>query len=161
MHLSTHLYYFPLFLELFFVSKMDMKDKFISNWWCLLHLIFYSLILLIPNGGLEFSWSHFFIPLQVLFFCFFLFALNIMGGGDAKYLSTLLILIPKIQQKILLENLLKEIICGVVIYWCVTLISIIMKDKNERKKIIIREKLFGKIPFAPFIFVAFLLIFIQ
>lgn len=151
-------YYIPMLIEMLYVTKMDLVEKKIPNAWSVLHILFFGLLLIVPNSAVFISFGHFYWPMITLVFCFILFSMDIMGAGDAKYLSTFLLVIPRSFQERFLENLMYSICLGVGCYWLITVLMYYLRiTKDERKPI--KQLLFGKIPFAPFILTSFILLF--
>ena len=86
--------YLFLLLELVFVSYGDLKSKKIPNFWSLLHLVCFVILLFFAPGLYIFHWATFLYSVAFFVVGFALFSLNIMGGGDSKFLATFFLLIP-------------------------------------------------------------------
>ncbi len=109
--------FFFILLELLVVSYSDMMYKKIKNIWSILNIIVYFIFLIIMPDNYFFSFSHIFYPLVFLFVGFLLFIVKIMGGGDAKFLATLFLLVPTyLQDKFLLLLLYSTIFVGVTMF---------------------------------------------
>lgn len=109
--------FFFILLELVVVSYADVMYKKIKNIWSVLNIMMYLAFLLILPGEYFFSFSHWFYPLVFLFVGFFLFAVKIMGGGDAKFLATLFLLIPHFfHDKFLLLLLYSTVFVGLTMF---------------------------------------------
>ncbi|MDD0854558.1 prepilin peptidase [Halobacteriovorax sp. GB3] len=91
MPLSIYLFFL---IELVVVSYIDFKKGKISNNWSYLHLAFAVLFLFIFPSSYELGLELIKFPLLFFFGGFVMFALGIMGGGDAKYLATLFLCVP-------------------------------------------------------------------
>ncbi len=91
MLMSVYLF---LFLELVFVGWIDLKYKRISNWWSIINLILFVLLMIFFPQVYAFKFATFFFSLAFLFVGFILFLLKIMGAGDVKYLFTFYLLVP-------------------------------------------------------------------
>ena len=91
--MSPYLYCYLLF-ELVVVSWGDVKSKRIPNSWALLNGATFILLAVFWPAEYAFSPSTLIYPLGLLVVGFFLFALNIMGGGDSKFLATFFLLVP-------------------------------------------------------------------
>lgn len=88
--------YSLILVELVFVAYFDMRFKTIKNYWSILNILVYISCLFLMPDLIKFSLSSLIMPLFFLFFGFLLFASNIMGAGDVKFLSTFFLLIPEI-----------------------------------------------------------------
>ena len=146
-------------VQLLFVAYVDFKTRKISNMWMLVNFLFFCLLSIVFPTLYPWSIQVFIFPLAFLFVGFALFILNIMGGGDSKYLASLYLLIPLAFQEmtfayllyatvlvgstLLLLNLLKNL--------DIIVIHIRMGDIAGIKKI------FGKkFTYAPVIFIAWM-----
>jgi prepilin peptidase CpaA len=146
-------------IQLLFVAYIDFKTKKISNLWMLINLIaFITLTFVFPN---VYVWSleALIFPAAFLFVGCILFALNIMGGGDSKYLSSLYLLIPlNLQEGVFSYLLYATILVGSTLlifntlkYLDIIVIHFRMRDVAGIKKI------FGKkFTYAPVIFIAWM-----
>ncbi len=83
-----------LSIQLLFVAYADLKTKTISNYWILINVSVYSVMLFIFPSVYTFSLETFIFPLAFFIVGFVLFYLKIMGGGDSKYLSSMFLLVP-------------------------------------------------------------------
>jgi prepilin peptidase CpaA len=91
MFISVYVF---LFLELAAVAWGDLKYRKVPNLWSLLNVaIFITLALAVPEVWL-FSWNTFLWPVIIFLMGFFLYWMGIMGGGDAKFLSSTFLIIP-------------------------------------------------------------------
>lgn len=88
--------YLYLFIQLIAVSFIDIKYRKISNYWSLLNIFLFFILIFAFPAYFKFSFSTFFYPLAFLGVGFLLFVLKIMGGGDSKYLFSFFLLIPEI-----------------------------------------------------------------
>jgi prepilin peptidase CpaA len=89
----TTLYLFIL-IQLTLVSIGDLRTRKIPNIWSLLNISFYILLLLLFPTTFEFHIESLILSGGFLVTGFVLFVCKVMGGGDAKYLSTSSLLIP-------------------------------------------------------------------
>lgn len=105
MKFSVLLYAY-LFLQLLAVAYIDFKYKKISNKWSLLNIILFCTALFVFPYSYSFKFETFFYPLAFLIVGFGLFALQIMGGGDSKYLFSFFLLIPEIYHETFMLYLL-------------------------------------------------------
>ncbi len=102
--MAQNLTYFSILVCLVAVAWIDFRTKKISNHWTLFNLI--SFVGLVAFSPLHHLNLHTFIyPVLILLTGFVLFTLNVMGGGDAKYISTLFLLIPQQWHAAFLERL--------------------------------------------------------
>ena len=156
--------YIFLIIELLFVTYGDLKSRKIPNYWSILNLILFgTLAFLFPTiyiiKGEIFLYSFMFF-----FIGFALYLFKIMGGGDAKFLATFILIIPADLQALFFQSLLY----GTII--CAGLLIIINSIKNFSK---IMEQLryknlygvksfFGtKFAYAPVILIAWILVGIE
>lgn len=86
--------YIFIAIQLLFVAYIDFKTRKISNIWMIINGLFFCLLTLIFPQAYNWSLGVFLFPVVFLFVGFGLFLMNIMGGGDSKYLSSLYLLIP-------------------------------------------------------------------
>ncbi len=93
-------------IQLLVVAYVDFKTTKISNVWLLINFIFFCVLSLIFPEVYTWSVQTLLFPLAFVFVGFLLFILNIMGGGDSKYLSSLYLLIPIGHQEAALVYLL-------------------------------------------------------
>lgn len=91
--------YFFILIELVFVSYFDFRYQKISNRWSVLNFLVYLVLLFIVPDFYVLSWSALFFPLVFLVITFALYAVNIMGAGDSKFLFTFYLLIPEVFQE--------------------------------------------------------------
>ena len=146
-------------IQLLFVAYIDFKTKKISNMWMLINFIFFCLLTWIfPN---IYTWSihTFFYPLAFVFVGILLFMMNIMGGGDSKYLSSLYLLVPVAHQETTFIYLLySTILVGSTLLLFNTLKNfdtIVFYFKT--KDIAGVKRIFGKkFTYAPVIFIAWM-----
>lgn len=86
--------YFFVLIQLIFVSIGDLRTRKIPNIWSLLNISFYILLLLLFPDSFKFHYQSIVLSIVFLLIGFSLFVLKVMGGGDAKYLSTSALLVP-------------------------------------------------------------------
>lgn len=104
-----------ILLELLVVSWIDIKTKKISNFWFVINLLLAGLLFIIFPESFTWNWQSLIFPTSWVLFGFVLFAFNIMGAGDSKFLASLFIVIPLVYQILMLEKLLyATIVVGVV-----------------------------------------------
>ena len=151
--LPPYLYSY-LMIELFVVGWLDWRYLRISNFWVLLNLIvFIILAVAMPLDYFSFP-RTFFYPLLFFILGFFLFSLNVMGGGDSKFLSTFFLLIPiKMHDQYLNSLIYGILICsgGLMIYHTFKNLKKLKSNLLERNFIGLFEIYKKKIPLAPII----------
>ena len=149
--------YLFILIELALVSWIDIRYKKISNRWPLLNLSLVAVLFLIFPNIYYFDFKIFLYPLAFLGVGFLLFSLNIMGGGDSKFLASLFFIIPyELQDIFFYYLLLSTLIIGVLFF--------IRNIIEQRKQIMVYMKnadiggiktCFGtKFAFAPVILTA-------
>lgn len=84
-----------LLLQLFIVSWLDLKYKKIANYWSLINLAVFLVVLFVFPEAYHFSLGTFALPFGWIAVGIILFALKIMGAGDSKYLFSMFLLIPE------------------------------------------------------------------
>lgn len=151
--------YIFIAFQLLVVAYIDFKTRKISNVWMLINFIFFCVLnFLFPD---IYSWSiqAFFIPVAFLVVGFILFLMNIMGGGDSKYLSSIYLLIPMgLQEVTFLYLLYSTILVGSTLLLFSTLKHL---DKiivlYKMRDITGIRRIFGqKFTYAPVIFIAWM-----
>ena len=148
-----------LAIQLLVVAYVDFKTRKISNMWLLINGIFFLVLTFVYPQNYAWSFNVLLFPASFLIVGFGLFALNIMGGGDSKYLSSLYLLIPlKFQEIVLLYLLYTTVIIGSSLLLFNALknldrIVLLMKIGDARGI----RKIFGKkFTYAPVIFIAWM-----
>ncbi len=125
----------------------------------LINSAFFVVLTLVFPDIYKWNLQVFIFPLAFLFVGFALYTLNVMGGGDSKYLSSLYLLVPlDFQESVFTYLLYATILVGSTLlvfntlkYLDIILIHIRMKDVAGIKRI------FGKkFTYAPVIFVAWM-----
>lgn len=151
--------YIFISIQLLFVAYIDFKSKKISNMWLVINFAFFCLLTIVIPDVYVWSFKAFLFPLVFILVGFVLFVMNIMGGGDSKYLSSMYLLVPMQFQEdaftyllystvvvggsLLLYNLLKNL--------DIILVHFRMGDVRGIKRI------FGKkFTYAPVIFIAWM-----
>ncbi|MBC7539584.1 MAG: prepilin peptidase [Bacteriovorax sp.] len=148
-----------LSIQLLVVAYVDFKTRKISNVWLLINFAFFSLLTIVYPKLYVWSFSVMLFPVAFLLVGFALFALNIMGGGDSKYLSSLYLLIPfEFQDMVFLYLLYTTVIVG-------SSLLLFNALKNFDKIVLLVRigdvkgirKIFGKkFTYAPVIFIAWM-----
>lgn len=146
-------------IQLLVVSYMDIKYKLISNIWSIINIFFFCVLTFVFPHEYKFQFKVIIFPFVFIVVGFTLFILRIMGGGDAKYLATLYLLVPiNYQNEVLYYLLSSTIIIGSSLF-----ILNLLKNLDELikcfsigdfKKI---KTMFGqKFTFAPVIFISWM-----
>ncbi len=143
-----------IFIELLFVTYLDIKYRVIKNFWSLINIIF-AIILFISFPDLyPVSVETFQFTIVFIFAGFMLFMLKIMGGGDSKFLATVFLLIPlKFQDEVFYYLLISTVIIGsiafiqnLIINW-----SKIIEGIKAKEKGVLKNYFGRKFPYAPVI----------
>lgn len=105
--------YLLVLIELIVVSFLDLKTRKISNKWSLLNLVLFLIFVFLLKDIYTLSWETVFYSLSFFFVGFLLFAMKIMGGGDAKLLASLYLLIPaRVQEESFMLLIYSTILIG-------------------------------------------------
>jgi prepilin peptidase CpaA len=146
-------------IQLLVVAYIDFKNSKISNVWILINFIFFCVLTIVYPKIYFWNVSVMLFPVVFLIVGFGLFVMNIMGGGDSKYLSSLYLLIPLgVQEIAFLYLLYATIIVGSSLLLFNTLknldkIILLMKVADVKGI----KKIFGKkFTYAPVIFIAWM-----
>lgn len=153
------LVYCLIFIELIFVSWGDIKNKKIPNLWSILNILIFFIFIFTYSEIYSFTFKTLFFSFAFFFVGFGLFLLNIMGGGDSKFLASLFLLIPLTQQPIFLQVLLiLTVIVGIILLTYNTLNNF----EKIKTKIYLRDfggfkEIYGsKFTYAPLIMVSWI-----
>jgi prepilin peptidase CpaA len=148
-----------LSIQLLVVAYVDFKTSKISNIWLIINFIFFCLLTIVYPKIYVWSFSVMLFPVAFLIVGFALFVVNIMGGGDSKYLSSLYLLIPlQFQDIVFLYLLYTTVIVG-------SSLLLFNALKNFDKIVLLVrigdvkgiKKIFGKkFTYAPVIFIAWM-----
>lgn len=148
-----------LSIQLLFVAYIDFKTSKISNVWLLINFIFFCVLTYVYPQIYFWNLNTWLFPVAFLLVGFVLFVMNIMGGGDSKYLSSLYLLIPQnFQETVFLYLLYTTVIVG-------SSLLLFNALKNFDKIILMGrigdvagiKKIFGKkFTYAPVIFIAWM-----
>lgn len=151
--------YLFVLIELVVVSYGDIKTNKIPNYWSLLNLGAFLCLLWVAPQFYFFKPETFMYSAAFLVVGFGLFLLNIMGGGDSKFLFTFFLLVPvSIHEKTFYHLLLATVIIGGFVFLQNLLrnsrtIWNALKESNLRAV----KNCFGtKFSYAPVILVAWL-----
>jgi len=146
-------------IQLLFVAYVDFKTSKISNVWLLINFIFFCVLTFVYPQVYVWDISALLFPVAFLLVGFVLFVMNIMGGGDSKYLSSLYLLVPLgFQDTVFLYLLYTTVIVG-------SSLLLFNALKNFDKIVLLVKvgdivgikKIFGKkFTYAPVIFIAWM-----
>lgn len=148
-----------LSIQLLFVAYHDLKTRTISNYWILINISVYVLLLFLFPKIYLLNLTTFIFPVAFFVVGFVLFFLKIMGGGDSKYLSSMFLLVPvEYQDTTFVYLLYTTIIVGS------TLIVFNILKNFDKIVFMARtydvggiKKIFGKkFTYAPVIFIAWM-----
>jgi prepilin peptidase CpaA len=148
-----------LSIQLLVVAYVDFKTSKISNVWILINFIFFCVLTIVYPKIYIWNLSVMLFPVAFLIVGLGLFALNIMGGGDSKYLSSIYLLIPLgFQDTAFLYLLYTTVIVGSSLLLFNSLKNfdkiVLMLRIGDAKGI---KKIFGKkFTYAPVIFIAWM-----
>ena len=150
----TNIYYIGLF-QLLIVNYFDFKHKTISNLWPVLNVVLFIVFAFLNPSYLSISLTHFYFPLALLVCGFLLFVFKIVGAGDVKYVTSLMLFLNiQDQERFLFALAYVTIFVGII--------SIVVTIYQNRKEIFSRMffSYFGKRRniYAPVIFIAWLML---
>ncbi len=148
-----------LSVQLLVVAYTDFKTKIISNIWLLINFIFFCLLGYIFPQQYNWHLNTFVFSIVFLIVGILLFWMNIMGGGDSKYLSSFYLLVPvAYQDTVFLYLLYTTILVGSSLFLLNALQNldkIILLFKLQDLAGI--KKIFGsRFTYAPVIFIAWM-----
>lgn len=152
--------YFYVLIQLVIISYYDIRYQKIKNMWFLSNYILFIPLYFIFRNYYIFSIEAFILPLGFMVIGFLFFLINIMGGGDSKYLSSLYLLVP---EGIQLEVFNALIWSTIVIAGGMFLRNIVLNYKKIYMALIMKEVsslkgIFGKkFAFAPVVLVSWIL----
>lgn len=139
--ISLPIYLFIL-IQLIIISILDIKTKKILNIWPLINIFLFILLLFLIPEHYIFVWQTF--AYSVIFFIvgFIFFLLNIMGGGDSKYLFSFFLLVPlALHEKAFVLLLYSTVFMGIAFFllnlirhWRAIYTTIVTGDIKEVKK---------------------------
>ncbi len=118
-----------LLIELSAVAYLDWRDRKISNLWSIFNIILGLLLMALYPEIFNISWEILIYPSIFLVIGFILYLLDVMGAGDAKFLSTFLLLIPVVDQEEFIVMLIYSTIAvglGFLIYNSLKSIKIVI-----------------------------------
>ena len=151
--------YIFISIQLLFVAYIDFKTQKIANMWMIINFIFFCLLSVVFPTIYLWSIHALIFPLAFLFVGFALYVMNIMGGGDSKYLSSLYLLVPlNLQETVFTYLLYATILVGstLLLFNLLKNLDIIIIHFKMRDIAGIK-KIFGKkFTYAPVIFIAWM-----
>ncbi len=151
--------YLFILIELIVVSYGDIRTNKIPNLWSFLNLGAFATLLVVAPQYYSLEPQTFMYSGAFLFVGFILFLLNIMGGGDSKFLFTFFLLVPMpLQDRVFYYLLLSTVLIGTFLLiqntlgnWNTLVNALKIKDIKTVKSC------FGtKFSYAPVILVAWL-----
>lgn len=105
--------YIFILIELVFVAIGDIKTNKIPNFWSILNLVTFPILLFLAPNAYTIVGDTFLYPMAFLGIGFGLFLLRIMGAGDVKFLSTFFLIIPnEIKESVFTMLLISTVIIG-------------------------------------------------
>ena len=151
--------YLFISIQLLVVAYIDFKSSKISNIWLVINILFFIVLTFVYPAMYMWDLKILLFPVSFLIVGFGLFILNIMGGGDSKYLSSLYLLVPfDFQDTVFLYLLYTTVIVG-------SSLLLFNALKNfDRIFVMVKlgdvagiKKIFGKkFTYAPVIFIAWM-----
>ncbi len=157
--MSISIYIF-LLIELLAVSYGDLKYQKISNLWAIFNLILFVILIFIFKETYSFSFDTWFYSIVFFGVGFLLFTLNVMGGGDSKFIASFFLLIPHDYQNKFFESLLwVTVTVGIVLIIVNTYKGRgILMEFLKYKKISSLKEVYGtKLTYAPVILASWLI----
>ena len=150
-----------LFAELVAVSYIDWKYKKISNFWSILNMLLFVVVLQVFPGVYALSWRSLIVSMSFLFVGFILFRLKIMGAGDSKFLFSLYLLIPEsLQEDCFLYLTISTILIGVSLLIYNTYKNADILDQAVKtKNIALIKKVYGsRFSYAPVVLLSWVIL---
>jgi prepilin peptidase CpaA len=146
-------------IQLLVVAYIDFKSSKISNIWLMINFICFCMLTLLYPKIYFWDIRALLFPLAFIVVGFALYTMNIMGGGDSKFLSSLYLLVPlSFQDAVFLYLLYTTVIVGSSL-----LLFNILKNFDrivlmaKVGDVVGIKKIFGKkFTFAPVIFIAWM-----
>ncbi|MCK5882659.1 MAG: prepilin peptidase [Bacteriovoracaceae bacterium] len=149
--------------EILTVGIIDFRTRKISNWWHLINLILMAVLVFAIPARYQLELVHLHYPIGIFALGFLLFKIKpggtrIMGGGDAKYLTMLYLLIPTDLHEVFTIKLLYV----VLLVGSILLITSLVKSWRKvlqsicEKSLKLEGILGTKFPFAPLIMMAWI-----
>lgn len=151
--------YFGILLELVVVSWVDIKKRKISNKWTIANIILFIILLFVFPEYYIFTWKTFMYSGMLLAITFVLFLLNVMGGGDSKFLFSFFLIVPlKLQEQAFYYLLVSTVITGLIFFVMNTAINYRKLIEYLKNKDIqgVKSCFGSKFAFAPVILLSWL-----
>jgi prepilin peptidase CpaA len=151
--------FFFLSIQLLVVAYTDLKTKKISNLWFLINFMFFFVLSFLFPHIYVWHLNTFIFSFVFLIVGIVLFWMNIMGGGDSKYLSSFYLLVPAAyQDSVFIYLLYTTIIVGSSLFLFNAL------QNFDNLVVLVRtydlsgiKKIFGtRFTYAPVIFIAWM-----
>lgn len=150
-----------LFAELVAVSYIDWKYKKISNFWSILNILLFIVVLQVFPEVYVATWQSLIVSMSFLFVGFILFRLNIMGAGDSKFLFSLFLLIPEsLQEDCFLYLAISTVLIGVSLLLYNTYKNIDILDKAVKtKNVMLIKQVYGsRFSYAPVVLLSWVIL---
>jgi prepilin peptidase CpaA len=150
-----------IFVQLIFVSLIDIKHKKISNQWIYFNVALTAILWIAYPENYAVTGQKFLYSLTFFFVGFILYLLKIIGAGDSKYLASLYLVIPIQWCEIALYSLfLSTIMIGGFVFFTTVVkkfdqlwVSLLARDFGEVAKL-----LNNRFSYAPVILVSWMLL---
>lgn len=153
--------YIYIFVELIFVAWGDYKTRKISNYWSILNIIVFIILLISMPAVYTLDFNIFLYSFSFLLVGFALFIFKVMGGGDAKFLATFILLVPISLQSILFTSLLIATIIVASIFLfknIVTNFSFLLGSLKAYDFVAVKNCFGTKFAFAPVILMSWIIL---
>jgi prepilin peptidase CpaA len=153
--------YIFILIELIFVAWGDYKTRKISNYWSILNIICFPILVLLLPSIYILDANVFIYSALFLLIGFILFSLKVMGGGDGKFLATFILIVPISLQPKLLNFLLISTILVASIFFIRNItknFSAIVRSLKKYDFITVKSFFGSKFAFAPVILLAWILL---
>ncbi len=158
MGILTTVYIF-LLIELSFVAYLDLKYKIIKNYWSFINLTIALILFIAFPHVYPFSLATFQFSIAFFIVGFLLYLLNIMGGGDSKFLATFFLLIPlENQEDVFYYLLVITVIIGLSVFTKNIVINFekIINGLKMKNRQMVKECFGTKFPYAPVVWLTWI-----
>jgi prepilin peptidase CpaA len=153
--------YLFILIELIFVAWGDYKTRKISNYWSILNILCFPILVLLLPTVYILDPNVFIYSAVFLLIGFLLFLIKVMGGGDGKFLATFILLVPiSLQPKVLNLLLMSTILVASIFLIKNTTLNFskIVRSLKDYDFITVKSFFGSKFAFAPVILMAWILL---
>lgn len=114
--MSWPLYTF-IFIELLFITYIDIKYKKIANLWALTNIGIAIILFVLFPKIYPVTFDTFQYSIVFILVGFLLFMLKVMGGGDSKFLASFFLIVPLDRQdQVFIFLLIATVIIGIIFF---------------------------------------------